>query len=60
MISGAFKSAHRDTEELWLERDGHLIFRSTISFKRFQQIKAALRFDYRTIRDANDPLAPNR
>ena len=60
LISGAFKSSHRDTRELWSVRDGHPIFRAVMSFKRFQQIKAALRFDNKSMRDRGDPLSPIR
>lgn len=60
LIAGALKAGHRDTRELWDLKNGNPIFRSAMSFQRFQQIKAALRFDNRLRRDRTDPLAPIR
>lgn len=60
LIAGALKAGHRDTRELWDSKNGNPIFRATMSYQRFQQIKAALRFDNKTRRDVNDPLAPIR
>ena len=60
IIAGALKAGHRDTRELWDMKDGNPIFRATMSFQRFQQIKSALRFDNKVRRNAADPLAPIR
>ena len=60
LIAGALKAGHRDTRELWDLRNGNPIFRASMSFQRFQQIKAALRFDNKMRRDRTDPLAPIR
>lgn len=60
LLAGAYKSTHRNTAELWSESDGHPLFRATMSFERFKQIKSALRFDDKRIRDRNDSLAPIR
>ena len=59
-ISGCFKAAHRDARELWSIRDGQAVFRATMSYKRFAQIKASIRFDNKLRRNRQDPLAPVR
>ena len=60
LLAGAYKATHRDTEELWSESDGHPLFRATMSYERFKQLKTAVRFDDRRTRDHDDPLAPIR
>jgi len=59
-IAGALKACHQDTRELWDLKNGNPIFRATMSYQRFQQIKAALRFDNKLRRDRADPLAAIR
>jgi hypothetical protein len=60
ILAGAFKATHRDAREMWSDRDGQPVFRATMSYERFCQVKAALRFDNRLRRDPSDPLAPVR
>jgi hypothetical protein len=60
LLAGAYKAAHRHTEELWSQSDGHPLYRATMSYTRWKQIKSALRFDDKRRRDSNDPLAPAR
>lgn len=60
MLAGVFKAYHRNTRELWSERDGHSLFRATMSFKRFAQLKMAFRFDDSRRRDRDDKLAAVR
>ena len=60
LLAGVFKGHHRDTKELWSERDGHLLCIATMSFERFLQLKKAMRFDDSRRRDRNDKLAPIR
>ena len=60
IIAGALKAGHRNTCELWDNKDDNPIFRATMSFRLFQQIKSALRFDNKLRRNTADPLAPIR
>jgi hypothetical protein len=60
ILAGAFKGQYSSTEDLWSERDGHPVFRATMSRKRFCAIKTAMRFDDPLRRDRTDPLAPIR
>lgn len=60
MLSGCFKAYHRDARELWSNRDGQPVFRATMSYERFAQLKSAMRFDDPLRRDRNDKLAPVR
>ena len=60
IIAGALKAGHRNACELWDNKDGNPIFRATTSFRHFQQIKSALRFDNKLRRNTADPLAPIR
>lgn len=59
-LAGALKAHHRGLEEMWSDRDGHALFRATMSCRRFKQLKQALRFDDPIRRDREDPLAPIR
>ena len=59
-LAGSFKAHHRQARELWSERDGHPLFRATMSYERFAQLKGVLRFDDKLRRDTNDKLAPVR
>ena len=60
LIAGTFKAAHRKLEELWDERNGHPIFRATMSCERFKQLKSAFRSDDTLQRDRSDSVAPVR
>ena len=60
IIAGTFKAAHRKLEELWDDRNGHPIFRATMSCERFKQLKSAFRSDDPLRRDRSDPAAPVR
>jgi hypothetical protein len=60
LLAGAYKATHRHTEELWSEADGHPLFRATMSFERWKQIKSTFRLDDKHRRDHTDPLAPAR
>lgn len=59
-LAGVFKAHHRDERELFSLRDGINLLRATMSYKRFFQLKCALRFDDPARRDRNDKLAPVR
>ena len=59
-VVGTFKAHHRELRELYDLRDGIPLFRATMSEARFEQLKAALRFDDPLRRDAGDKLAPVR
>lgn len=60
ILAGAFKSNHRNTKELWSDRDGYPAFRATMSLERFFQIKRFFRCDDRSKRSTTDPLSPVR
>ena len=60
LLAGVLKAHHRDLRELWSERDGHVLFRATMSCERFLQLKKAFRFDDSRRRDRSDKLAPIR
>lgn len=55
-LSGAYKATHRRCSELWSECDGHPIFRASMSYERFKQIKSLLRFDDKCKRNPDDKL----
>lgn len=59
-MAGVLKAWHRDIGELFSEKDGHPLFRASMSMKRFLQIKKCLRHDDVLRRDRNDKLAPIR
>ena len=59
-IAGALKAGHRNTRELWNDRDGIPLVRASMSENRFHQIKKHLRFDDKLRRIRDDPLAPVR
>lgn len=60
LLAGAYKAQYRSTEELWSEREGHPVFRATMSRHRFCELKSNLRFDDPLRRDRDDPMAPVR
>ncbi len=60
MLAGVFKAHHRQARELWSPRDGHPLFSATMSYERFSQLRASLRFDDPRRRDPSDKLAPIR
>ena len=59
-LAGTFKAHHRELRELYNNNDGIPLFRATMSEARFEQLKAALRFDDPLRRDGDDRLAPVR
>lgn len=60
VMAGALKAHHRRARELFTDMDGHPLFRSTMSYKRFSQLKSVLRFDDPARRDHSDKAAPVR
>jgi hypothetical protein len=60
LIAGAYKAQYRSVDELWSQKEGHPVFRATMTKARFCALKGHLRFDDPIRRDANDPLAPIR
>lgn len=60
ILAGAFKAQYRSTIELWSEREGHPVFRATMTRNRFVDILSNLRFDDPLRRDHSDVLAPVR
>lgn len=60
IIAGVYRRHYSSTVELWSSRDGHPIFRATMSRERFCLLKRFLRFDDNLRRDRSDPLAPVR
>jgi len=60
IIGGAYKAGHRPISEMWDGVHGHNIFRATMSYMRFAQIRKSFRFDDKTRRDKNDVLSPIR
>jgi hypothetical protein len=58
ILAGAMKAHHRCLRELYDTRDGVHLFRATMSEKRFEQLKACLRFDDPLRRDPTDRAAP--
>ena len=54
------KAHHRHLKELWSQRDGCSLFRATMSLERFEQLKAALRFDDPLRRDREERIAAIR
>lgn len=60
MLSGVYKAYHRNARELWSDRDGQPVFKATMSYERFSQLKGALRFDDPARRNREDKLSPIR
>jgi len=60
ILGGAYKASHRSAEELWNEEDGIPYFKAAMSYKRFRQLKSAVRFDDALRRDRVDKLSPIR
>jgi hypothetical protein len=60
MLAGVFKGHHRCLRELYDLKDGIPLFRAAMSEKRFEQLKACLRFDDPARRDPSDRGAPVR
>ena len=60
VLAGTMKAHHRCLRELYNIRDGIALFRATMSEKRFEQLKACLRFDDPLRRDSDDRGAPIR
>lgn len=45
ILAGVYRSKHESTLSLWNEKTGRIVFRATMSEKRFHHIGRALRFD---------------
>ncbi|XP_019111959.2 activating transcription factor 7-interacting protein 1 isoform X3 [Larimichthys crocea] len=45
ILAGVYRSKNEPTRSLWSDKSGRSIFPATMSFKRFQQISRALRFN---------------
>ena len=60
ILAGALKAHHRSLRELYCIRDGIALFRATMSEKRFEVLKACLRFDDPLRRESGDRGAPVR
>ena len=60
ILAGTMKAHHRCLRELYSIRDGIALFRAAMSEKRFEQLKACLRFDDPLRRDSDDRGAPIR
>ena len=57
-LLGVYKAYHRRARELWSDRDGQPVFRAVMSYKRFAQLKSALRFDDVARRNRDEVLSP--
>ncbi|KAL4009285.1 hypothetical protein ACER0C_003137 [Sarotherodon galilaeus] len=62
ILAGVYRSKHESTLSLWNEKSGRMVFRATMSEKRFHRISRALRFDDKLSRPRRrcDKLAPIR
>ncbi|KAF4530424.1 hypothetical protein B566_EDAN018556 [Ephemera danica] len=60
MIAGALRQPKHTYTMLWNARYGPLIFRATLSLRRFKQILRFMRFDDTETRDKDDKLSPIR
>ncbi|XP_063324172.1 piggyBac transposable element-derived protein 4-like [Pelmatolapia mariae] len=62
ILAGVYRSRNEATISLWSEKSGRVIFRATISEKRFRRITRAVRFDDRLARPrhSDDKLGPFR
>lgn len=58
ILAGALKAHHRSVRQLYDMRDGIHLFNACMSEKRFEQIKACLRFDDPLRRNKEDRAAP--
>lgn len=62
ILAGVYHSKNESTLSLWSEKSGRMVFRATMSQKRFHQISRALRFDDKLSRPRRrgDKFAPFR
>uniref|UniRef100_A0AAX7T8F5 PiggyBac transposable element-derived protein domain-containing protein n=1 Tax=Astatotilapia calliptera TaxID=8154 RepID=A0AAX7T8F5_ASTCA len=62
ILAGVYRSRNEATISLWSEKSGRVIFRATMSEKRFRHITRAVRFDDRLARPthSDDKLGPFR
>ena len=58
ILAGSLKAHHRSIRELYSVRDGIALFRAAMNEKRFELLKACLRFDDRLRRESGDRGAP--
>lgn len=62
ILAGVYHSRNESTLSLWSEKSGRMVFRATMSEKRFRYISRALRFDDKLSRprQRDDELGPFR